>query len=154
MEALQVVGVSLSVIGAVVLALLWRDLWKRSDFPAFEHGTVRVSGKGMKRVWAGVFLLAFAVGGPAAVTQTRVDMPRGNESRAIAASPLQAQHSVSWQVRLASYQHGVSETRRDGRVVDRSEGRAVRAPVWLPLAAVLYWIAVVRVPRRRGWESV
>jgi hypothetical protein len=153
MDALQVVGVSLSVATAVVLALLWRDLWKRSDFPRFEHGTVRVSGKGMKRVWAGVFLLAFAVGGPAAVTQTRVDIPRGNESRTIAESAVQAHHSVSWQVRLASYQHGVSETRRDERVVDRSEWRAVRAPVWLPLAAVLYWIAVVRVPRRRGWGS-
>lgn len=153
MEALQVVGISLSVVGAVVLALLWRDLWKRSDFPGFEHGTVRISGKGMKRVWAGVFLLAFAVGGPAAVTQNHVERPRETESRAIAELPLQAQHSVGWQVRLASYQHGVSETRRDGRVVARSEGRVVRAPVWLPLAAVLYWIAVVRVPRRHGWES-
>lgn len=153
MGALQVVGVSLSVVGVVVLALLWRDLWKRSGFPGFEHGAVRVSGKGMKRVWAGVFLLAFVLGGPAVVTQTRMDTARGIESPAIAETAPRVQHSVSWQVRLASYRHAVSETRRDGRVVDRSEGRAVLAPVWLPLAAALYWIAVVRVPRRRGWES-
>jgi hypothetical protein len=152
-EALQFVGFSLSVVGAFVLALLWRDLWKRVEFPGFEHGTVRVTGKGMKRVWAGVFLLAFVMGGPAVVTQTQMGMPRRDQAPAIAESAVPAQYSVSWQVRLASYQHGVSEARRDGGVVDRTEGRAVRAPVWLPLAAVLYWIAVVRVPTRRDWEA-
>jgi hypothetical protein len=96
MEALQVVGVSLSAVGAIALALLWRDLWRRSDMPGLEHGSVRVSGNGMKRFWAGVFLLAFIAGGPSAVTLTRVDMPRGNESRAIAGSPFQAVPSVSW----------------------------------------------------------
>lgn len=153
MEALQLVGVSLSVVGVVALALLWRDLWKRSDFPGFIHGTVRISGKGMKRVWAGVFLLAFAVGGPAVVSQTRTDIPRHGGSAAVAESAVREQHSVSWQVRFASYQHAISETRRDGMLVDRSEGRSVLAPVWLPLAVALYWIVVVRVPRRRGWES-
>jgi hypothetical protein len=94
-----------------------------------------------------------SLGGPAVVTQDRLDLARRDASTGVAESALRAQHSVSWQVRLASYQHAVSETRRDGRVVDRREGRSVLAPVWLPVAAVLYWIVVVRVPGRRRWGS-
>jgi hypothetical protein len=152
-EPLQRIGLVLSVVAAAAVVLAWRDLWRRRPFPGFEHGGLRVSGAGMKWVWAALLLVAFLAGGPEAVSRVTTQGPPPNVAPlepAPAESP-RIRRSAGWEIRLAAYRHSVIDVRVDGGRAHRTERMAVLVPIWLPLAMAAYWLVVVRQgPRRRS----
>jgi hypothetical protein len=152
MEPFQRVGLVLSVVAAAALVVAWWDIRRRRPFPGFEHGRLRVSGTGMKWVWAAMLLAAFFAGGPEAVSRVT---PQGTPQHVAPLEPAPVEsprirRSAGWEIRLAAYRHSVIDVRVDGSRAHRAERMAVLVPVWLPLALAAYWLVVVRQgPRRR-----
>lgn len=153
MSRVAMVGIGLSVLGFGVLLVLLRDLWSRARIPAFEYGGLHLSARAMRWAWTALFVVAFSAGGPAIsrVSHSSVDAASGRASPEAAAPRRSA--SASWRVRLASYatSHGTTLT---GTRTERTWSDALYAPFWLPLAMVLYWLAVVRGREGAPHETV
>jgi len=149
-------GIGLSVLGFGVLVVLLRDLWVRARVPAFAYGGLRLSSRAMKWVWTALFVVAFAAGGPAVsrVSHTSVDAPDAGLGRAAPdAGVPHRSASVAWELRLASY-GTVHRNALTGSRTERTDREALYAPLWLPLAMVLYWLAVLRGAEGRPAEAV
>lgn len=155
MSQLAMLGIGLSVLGFGVLLVLLRDLWTRSGVPAFEHGGLRLSSRAMKWAWTAIFVVAFAAGGPSisSVSHVSVDGPDGDGPASPGTTALRRSASVDWHLRLASY-GAAHATTRVGSRTERTRGEALYAPLWLPLAMVLYWLAVLRGAERAPSEEV